>query len=362
MSTDGRIVLVGTDLGDAIPCDAVTGIPVGRPWHHGSTVCVVGLAPDGATALTGSLDGRVKFWNRKTGQAIGQPIEFPKRVYAHAFSRSNTTVVVTGGEQAKLCDLSTGQQRGQTLQHGDMIQSVIFSPDGKFVVTGSNDKTARIWDAVTGLPIGQPLVHANWVMSVALSRDAKTLITGCMDGSARLWDVVTRLGRGRALTHQGGVEAVAMSADGRTVLTASFDKTACLWDLATGRPRGQKLVGHDGPVIFLAVSSAGRLAATASFDRTARLWDSTLGLPVGPPLVHPERITNVEISSDDTKVLTTCEDGVARVWDVARVNRESSLNPHWTSDLTSLRLNDQGEIEVLDANEWQKHRGNPPSG
>ena len=115
--------------------------------------------------------------------------------------------------------------------------------------------------------------------------------------------------------------------DGRIAFTASFDQTARLWDLATGSARGHTLTGHDGPIMALAVSPVGPLAATASFDRTARLWDAVLGLPVGPPLVHPERAISVEFSSDGATLLTTCEDGIAQLWAIARSDRVSEHDP-----------------------------------
>jgi len=360
MSADGQKVLVGTDGGEAILCDAASGQPVGKPWRHGGSVCAVGLSPDDATALSGSVDGRVMFWSVKTGLPIGQPIELKQRVIASAFSPDKTTAVVTSFDQARLCDLATGQPRGKPLQHGDMIAFVAFGPGGKVVVTGSDDMTARIWDGVTGEPLSPPLSHPNRVMSGALSPDGRTLLTGCMDGSARLWDVGTGLTRGRPLIHQGSVLSVAVSPDGNIALTASFDKTARLWDVATCNPRGQKLTGHNGPIVAIAVSSVGRLAATASFDRTSRLWDATLGLPVGPPLLHPDRTFSVQFSPDGSMVLTLCADGIARLWDIARLTREKERDPHWTETLTGLHLTDQEQIKVLDTEAWQEHRRRPP--
>ncbi len=68
-----------------------------------------------------------------------------------------------------------------------------FSPDGKTVITGSEDGTARLWDASTGRPLGPPLTHQGAVRAVAFSPDGKTVITGSRDGTARLWDVATEL-------------------------------------------------------------------------------------------------------------------------------------------------------------------------
>ncbi len=80
---------------------------------------------------------------------------------------------------------------GPVLEHWGLVNSVAFSPDGKTILTGSNDRTARLWDAATGRPIGHPLAIPTAVSSVAFSPDGKTILTGCLDGTARLWDTAT---------------------------------------------------------------------------------------------------------------------------------------------------------------------------
>ena len=59
------------------------------------------------------------------------------------------------------------------------MYSAAFSPDGKRIVTGSQDETARLWDAETGKQIGAPLVgHEGTLASAAFSPDGKRIVTG----------------------------------------------------------------------------------------------------------------------------------------------------------------------------------------
>ena len=67
------------------------------------------------------------------------------------------------------------------LQHQDNIRSnkvsAVFSPDGRRVVTASDDDTARVWDAATGRPVGAPLQHKGAVRFAAFSPDGRRVVT-----------------------------------------------------------------------------------------------------------------------------------------------------------------------------------------
>ncbi|HKQ75601.1 MAG TPA: AAA-like domain-containing protein, partial [Blastocatellia bacterium] len=128
-----------------------------------------------------------------------------------------------------------------TFRHGDDVYAVAYSPDGKRVLTGSDDGTARQWDAQTGQPIGEPLRHASPVSAVAYSSDGKRVLTGSEDGTARQWDAQTGQWIGEPLRPGGSVSAVAYNSDGKRVLTVSGDGTARQWDAQTGRPIGEPL-------------------------------------------------------------------------------------------------------------------------
>jgi WD40 repeat protein len=109
---------------------------------------------------------------------------------------------------------------------------VAFSPDGRAVLTGSQDGAARLWDAATGRTLGPPLEHQGPVEAVAFSPDGRAVLTGSQDKTARLWDAATGRPLGPPLTHQGPVHVVAFSPDGKAVLTGSQDKTARLWHVS----------------------------------------------------------------------------------------------------------------------------------
>src|SRR5258706_134110 len=157
--------------------------------------------------------------------------------------------------------------------HTEAVFSVAYSPSGRYILTGSVDKTARLWDAATGKEVRQFTGHTGGVVSVAFSPDGSTILTGSLDSTARIWEVSS----GKELQQFGGHIAFSVTypPDGCFVLTGSADKTAWVWDSTTGQEQRQ-FIGHADAVTSVAYAPDGRTALTGSADKTARLWNVRL--------------------------------------------------------------------------------------
>ena len=206
-------------------------------------------------------------------------------------------------------------ERTNLAGHTGSVSAVAFSPDGKRVLTGSDDNTARLWDAATGNPVATLAGHKARVSAVAFSPDGKRVLTGSSDNTARLWDAATGNAVATLAGHTGSVSAVAFSPDGKRVLTGSGDTTARLWDAATGNAVAT-LAGHTGSVSAVAFSPDGKRVLTGSDDNTARLWDAATGNPVATLAGHTGSVSAVAFSPDGKRVLTGSSDTTARLWDI----------------------------------------------
>jgi len=113
------------------------------------------------------------------------------------------------------------------MTHKWVVSSVAFSPDGRWVVSGSWDNTARVWEAQTDTEVAR-MTHESAVESVAFSPDGRWVVSGSYDGTARVWDAQTGTEVAR-MTHEGGVESVAFSPDGYWVASGSEDRILYVW-------------------------------------------------------------------------------------------------------------------------------------
>ncbi|CAG8528929.1 26199_t:CDS:2, partial [Gigaspora rosea] len=189
--------------------------------------------------------------------------------------------LATGAEDKQIRSLFPG--------HEQDIYSLDFSRDGRLIVSGSGDKTARVWDMVTGelmykLSIDEPSQKDAGVTSVAISPDGYYVAAGSLDKIVRVWDARTGYLLERLEGHKDSVYSVAFAPDGKTLVSGSLDKTLKLWDMShPGRNAGagssQKnsakmtFNGHKDFVLSVAVSPDGRWVVSGSKDRGVQFWD-----------------------------------------------------------------------------------------
>ena len=259
LSPDGKHVLMGSsdemsrlwDVGSGKEIPALEGHIQGR--ENSVDITTIAYSPDGKHVVTGSADRIASLWNAATGKRIRvfqdrrlDEDEHCGGVATVAFSPDGKQVL-TGmayekglaslrlGTAARLWDVATGRRIRDFAGHIGGLQSVAFSPNGKQVLTGGDDKTARVWDIASGKEMITVRGHTAQVTSVALSPDGKRVLTGSWDKTARLSDAATGREVRAFQGHTGGVTSVAYSPDGKRVLTGSWDGTARLWDAASGR-------------------------------------------------------------------------------------------------------------------------------
>ena len=154
------------------------------------------------------------------------------------------------GHTIYLWDVDTSKQIARLYGHRGIVTSVVFSPDGNSIASGSVDNTIRLWDVDTGTHLRTFLGHRFDVYSVVFSPDGNSIASGSVDRTIRLWDVNTGAHLRTLSGHRGTVRSVAFSPDGNTIASGSRDGTILLWEPTprTVQPQVTGDVNQDGVV------------------------------------------------------------------------------------------------------------------
>ncbi len=209
----------------------------------------------------------------------------------------------------------------QLLDTDDMVYCLAASADGKKLAAGnSSDRVVNVWDLSAGYAnakLEQSIEnHADWVLGVAFSPDGKYLLTGSRDKTAKVWDLKAKESVLTFPDHQNGVYGVAVKADGKVGYSVGDDNNLRAWN-ATAEGKQVRAFGHGGPVFKVVAHPKQPLLITCGADKTVRIWNADSGAAVKTLSGHADYVYAVAVSPDGNLIASGGYGGEVKLWKIA---------------------------------------------
>lgn len=331
-SSDGQLILSGSQDNTLNLWEADSGQLIKTLRGHDGWVRGCCFTDSDRVAVSASHDGSLRFWDiegdREARVLRAHVLDrHSDAVLAAAFSRDGRRVVTASRDRsARIWEVATGNQQ-QVFREGHEFttSTAAFFPGGQRLLTAAVDNTARIWDLATGSERSQPRMSGTGVHgAAAVSRDGRWILTGGdrQDGAAgawnaKLWEADTGRLVHRLAAHDAEVTAVAISADSRWLFSGDRQGRCILWDRESGTALQQ--FSDDDQILAAVFLPGNQRLLTASSYQSVRQWQLPSAEEIPDlRLAHPDTVVGLAVSGDGRRALTSCADGVVRLWDVER--------------------------------------------
>jgi WD40 repeat protein len=215
--------------------------------------------------------------------------------------------------------------------HSTDLTEARYSPDGRRIVTASDDNTGRLWNAETGRPLAVLRGHGVPLGGAEFSPDGSRVLTYAQDYTTRVYD--GRSGRRVAVLedpNDNRVQNARFSPDTRRVVTSTFINTAFVWDAESGDmlqsfPKRQPTLDRIG-ADDAEFSPDGSVVVAAYQSGRIRVWDPSTGrLLLGRRA--EQRVADVQFSPNGERFLTRSTDGGVMTWSFPDIAPQFILAP-----------------------------------
>ena len=333
---------------------------------HRATVTSIAYSPAGDTLATADLQGNLRLWDARAGEVIATAQNLGSKLAYHPDGRRIATASYFAGVVVLWDSYDLTEVGRVRLPAG--TNALRISPDGERIAVAGRDQHLRVLDeglAVefdfdvsrdgpeTGVELRTAGHVGPGVYDVDFAPDGRRLVTGSDDGFVRTWDLAT----GQRLLlldgHASTVQAARWHPRFNWLVSSDSSGSVRFWDSETGRPL-DVLRGHDEDVHALGFTPLGDRLLTVSRDHTVRVWDGQAG--ANDTLLEGLAFPNfapyqLSFSSDSERI--AWRSGL-NAFAVTDVRTGEDLVSRWTYDAFNAIA-----LEYLDDGVWEaESRGN----
>ena len=280
------------------------------------------ISPDGKYIFSGH-DNEVEVIVFATKQRLKFTLDGHKYFVTSVVISPNGKCIVTSSNDKKIIVWKLSSNNSMSKHdmydyildgHDDAVCSTAISQDGKYLVSGSEDKTVKIWDLINYVEMRTLRGHDNIVHSVKISPIKNYVISGSWDETIKIWDIITGKEIRTLTGHKGAIYSLAISPGGNYLASGSLDETIKIWDITTGKEE-HTLTGHKGVIYSLAISPDGNYLVSGSWDKTIKIWDIATGKEEHTLTGHESEIYSLAFSPDERYLISGSEDRTMKIWD-----------------------------------------------
>ncbi len=305
-------------------------------WAAGDSVNkyrTYAISPDGAAvAAVFNSPPRLQVLEMKDGSERFTITPSDEWATCVMFSPDSSTLLTGAGftdSTIRLWDAHTGKASGILEGHRSFVSDLLFTPEGKRLISSSGDQTIRLWDWSMLQPAGVLRGHLSEIDGLALAPDGRTLASRCKDGSIYLWDVTKpsrHLGY-RLFPSRWKYGYIEFTQDSRSILEPRYSGGELLLrdPLTLRETRRSWTASTNGHVI--SVCPDGSQVAQFDFHGHLLLWDARTGLETAKSIANGNYFA-VDLSHDWKVFATARADGtnlVLETWDTDTWQPKGSL-------------------------------------
>jgi hypothetical protein len=199
---------------------------------HSQRINIVAFSPNGKTIASGSNDNTLRMWYAGNGRDIQTYEDAKSDFLALGWSPDNNHLAggLSWAGDILVWNTSWDKVEQSLAGHNDWVKAVLYSPDGRNIISGSRDGSVRFWDAKSGKE--KYLIKESWwgeINDLAISGDGAYLAGATEHAGIVIWHVDSGKTLAVLTGHSGRVTGVAFSADGKTIISGGADGTVRIW-------------------------------------------------------------------------------------------------------------------------------------